>query len=327
MKAFVLESGNLEIKNIEEPVLNDDQVLVNIRTAGLNRRDVGIPNRVGRKTETLVLGSDGAGVIEEVGAHVTNFSIGDEVIINPSLGWFENSDVPPQNFDILGMPSDGTFAEKIAISADQVEIKPAHLSWDEAGVIALAAVTGYRALFTKGELKEGETVFIPGAGSGVATYLIMFAKSVGAKVIVTSRSPEKRAKASELGADIVLDTASDWPEKLAGETVDLVVDSVGKATFNRSLEVLKKGGRIVVFGATTEDTVDFNLRAFFYGQYQLLGTTMGSREELREALALIDTNNFHPIVDKSFELNHAKEAFYYLKEGKQFGKVSIKISD
>ncbi|WP_404452400.1 zinc-binding dehydrogenase [Virgibacillus necropolis] len=327
MKAFVHEHGKLDVKNLDEPDLNDDEVLVSIRAAGLNRRDVGIPNRRGRDEEALVLGSDGAGVIESVGAHVTEFSIGDEVIINPSLHWNDNSVAPPEGFDILGMPNHGTFAEKIAISAEQVEKKPTHLSWDEAGVLALSALTGYRALFTKGELKEGDTVFIPGAGSGVATYLIMFAKSAGAKVIVTSRSEEKRTKATELGADIVLDTTSDWPEQLADETVDLVIESVGKATFNRSLEVLKKGGRIVVFGATTEDTVDLNLRKFFYGQYQLFGTTMGSREELREMLAFVENHNLFPVVDTTFELNHAKEAFYYLKEGNQFGNVAIRISE
>src|SRR5690606_21774951 len=112
---------------------------------------------------------------------------------------------------------------------------------------------------TKGQLQEGDTVFIPGAGSGVATFLISFAKNIGARVIVTSRSEEKRNKALELGADLAIDTNSDWKQELAGETIDLIIDSVGRATFNRSLDIVKKGGRIVVFGATTEDTVDFDL--------------------------------------------------------------------
>lgn len=327
LKAFVHDHGNLEIKQIEDPELNVGEVIVRIQSAGLNRRDIGIPNRRDKEEEALVLGSDGAGVIEAVGEGVTDVSVGDEVIINPALRWHEESDAPPAGFDILGMPDHGTFAEKIAISADQVEKKPKHLSWDEAGVLALSALTGYRALFTKGRLKVGDTVFIPGAGSGVATYLIMFAKRAGARVIVTSRSEQKRNHAIQLGADLVLDTASDWPEELADETVDLVIESVGKATFNRSLEVLKKGGSIVVFGATTDDTIDLNLRKFFYGQYKLLGTTMGSGEELREMLAFVEEHQLHPIIDSTFELNHAKEAFYYLKEGKQFGKVAIRIKE
>src|SRR5699024_4171045 len=147
--------------------------------------------------------------------------------------------------------------------------------------LALAGLTGYRALVTKGGIQQGQTVFIPGAGSGVATYMIQFAKAKGAKVIVSSRSKDKQQQALKIGADIAVDTDADWNEALMDEKIDLVIDSVGAATFNKSLSILKKGGKMVVFGATAGDTVDINLRAFFYGQYQLLGSTMGSREELR----------------------------------------------
>ncbi|WP_106497822.1 zinc-binding dehydrogenase [Lentibacillus sp. Marseille-P4043] len=327
MKAFVHDHGNLLIKDMNDPVAGDGEVVVAIHAAGLNHRDLFIPNRRGNDAQALVIGSDGAGVIESVGAGVEQFSVGDEVIINPGLRWYENSVAPPKEFDILGMPDDGTFAERIVLSAEQVEHKPSHLSWDEAGVLALSALTGYRALFTKGELKVGETVFIPGAGSGVATYLIAFAKQKGARVIVTSRSEQKRDHAKKIGADIALDTASDWPEELKDETIDLVIDSVGRATFNRSLEVLKKGGRIVIFGSSTEDTVELNLRDFFYGQYQLIGSTMGCREELRDMLKFIEDHNIHPVVDKSFTLDQANEAMDYLEQGKQFGKIAIRVRD
>ena len=314
------------MKDMEEPAAREGEVVVSLRAAGLNRRDLGLAKRHGNKPEPLIIGSDGAGVVESVGEGVTQVSVGDEVIINPALRWYDNSDAPPKGFDILGMPDHGTFAEKIAVSAEQVEKKPAHLSWEQAGSLALAGLTGYRALFTKGQVKKGDTLFIPGAGSGVATYLIQFAKNAGAKVIVSSRSEEKMQSAKEIGADIAISTESDWPQELADETVDLVIDSVGKATFNRSLDVLKKGGRIVIFGATTEDVVDFNLRKFFYGQYQLFGSTMGSREELREMLAHIEQYGTHTIVDRTFDLENAKEAFDYLGEGKQFGKVVLKIN-
>lgn len=325
MKAFVLEQGELKVKEMDEPTAGPHDVVVALRAAGLNRRDLYILDRLGSDKDALILGSDGAGVIESVGEEVTRVRVGDEVIINPSLRWYENSDAPPKGFDILGMPDHGTFAEKIALSEEQVEKKPSYLSWEEAGVFALAALTAYRALFTQGKVKEGETVFIPGAGSGVATYLIAFAKNVGAKVIVTSRSEEKRNKAKELGADIALDTNSDWKKELANETIDLVIDSVGAATFNRSLEVLKKGGRIVIFGATTDDSIDFNLRAFFYGQYKLLGSTMGSRQELQAALKHMENYQMHPVVDQSFALNEAQAAFDTLKESKQFGKIAFRI--
>lgn len=325
LKAFVLENGELNINEMPEPKVEKGEVVVALKIAGLNRRDLYIKNRWGKKAEALILGSDGAGVVEAIGEGVDHISIGDEVIINPALGWFENSDAPPSGFDILGMPDHGTIAEKIAISAEQVEKKPSHLSWEEAGVLALAALTGYRSLVTKGNVQKGETVFIPGAGSGVATYIIQFAKAIGARVIVTSRSKEKREAAIKIGADRAIDTNSDWDKELVDETIDLVIDSVGRATFNRSLQVLKKGGRIVIFGATTEDTVDFNLRDFFYGQYQLLGSTMGSREELKDLITFIEKHQLRPIVGHTFKLNDIQEAFHFLEENKQFGKIAIEI--
>lgn len=325
MKAFVHEYGELKVKDMETPTAGEGQVLVALKVAGLNRRDLYIPNRRGEDKEALILGSDGAGIIESIGKGVQNVKEGDEVIINPGLRWYENSDAPPAEFDILGMPDHGTFAEKMVISSEQVEQKPSHLSWEEAGVLALSALTGYRALFTKGQIKEGETVFIPGAGSGVSTYLISFAKNVGARVIVTSRSEEKLEKAKSLGADVVLLDSEDWAKQLENETVDLVIDSVGRATFKRSLDVLKKGGRMVIFGATTEDTIDFDLRSFFYGQYQLFGSTMGSRQELRALLDHMKNFNMHPIVDKTFAIDNMQEAFEYLEVNKQFGKIAINL--
>lgn len=325
MQAFVVEHGKLKMKDMSEPVAQKGEVVVSLKVAGLNRRDLYIQNRVGNNEEALVLGSDGAGVVEEVGSGVDHVHVGDEVIINPALRWDKNSDAPPEGFDILGMPDHGTMAEKIVISAEQIEKKPEHLSWKEAGVLALAALTGYRALVTKGSVQQGQTVFIPGASSGVATYMIQFAKAKGAKVIVTSRSETKRERARDIGADIAIDTNSDWQEELKDETIDLVIDSVGKATFNRSLQLLKKGGKFVVFGATTEDTVDVNLREFFYGQYQLLGSTMGSREELRELLAFIEKENIKPIVGRAYPFDHIKEAFSILERNDQFGKIAIQI--
>src|SRR5690625_6626 len=252
--------------------------------------------------------------------------MGDEVIVNPSLRWEKNSDAPPASFDILGMPDHGTLAEKIVISAEQVEKKPNYLSWEEAGVLALAGLTGYRALVTKGNIQTGQTVFIPGAGSGVATYIIQFAKAKGARVIVTSRSEEKRNEALKISADIAIDTNGDWEKDLADETIDLVIDSVGRATFNRSLQVLKQGGKMVIFGATTEDTVDINLREFSYGQYQLFGCTMGSRDGRRELLVFMEQNKIKPVVGHTFQLDEMQDAFDFLEVNKQFGKIAIEIS-
>lgn len=325
MKAYVYEHGQLKLKDVDVQTLGKEDVLVSLKVAGLNRRDIAIPNRLGDEQPAIVLGSDGAGVIEQVGENVDQVQLGDEVIINPALGWDENSDAPPEGFEILGVPDNGTIAEKIVIAQSQVEKKPEHLTWQEAGVLALASLTGFRAMFTKGQLQKGQTVFIPGASSGVATYMIQFAKAVGARVIVSSRSEEKRRQALDIGADIAIDTAADWQEELKGETIDLVIESVGRATFNRSLNILKRGGKIVVFGATTEDTVEFNLREFFYGQYQLFGSTMGSREELQSLLKFMEEHKIHPIVGHTFSLDDIEEAVEFLKENKQFGKIAIEI--
>lgn len=323
MKAFVLEYGELKLKSMPEPKPQSNEIVVKLKTAGLNRRDLYIPNRRGSDKEALILGSDGAGIVKSVGAAVTRFKEGDEVIINPSLNWHENSDAPPKGFDILGMPDHGTFAEKIVINEEQAEKKPDYLTWEEAGVLALAALTGYRALVTKGDIKAGETVFIPGASGGVNTYIIQFAKSLGARVIVTSRSAEKLKQAEEIGADLAIGTQSDWKEELKNEQIDLVIDSVGAATFNRSLDVLKQGGRIVIYGATAGDQADLNLRTFFYGQYKLFGSTMGSREELQQLLAHMEKHEIRPVMDKTFALDDAQQAFDHLEENSQFGKIAL----
>jgi zinc-binding alcohol dehydrogenase/oxidoreductase len=323
MKAFVLETGELKLKDMPEPTPQSHEVVVKLKSSGLNRRDLYIPNRRGDHPEPLILGSDGAGIVEATGEGVTLFQPGDEVLINPSLRWYENSGAPPSEFDILGMPDHGTFAEKIVISEEQLERKPEYLSWEEAGALALAAMTGYRALVTKGQIMAGETVFIPGASSGVNTYVVQFAKSLGARVIATSRSEEKLTQAKEIGADVTISTDSDWKKELEDEEIDLVIDSVGAATFNRSLDVLKKGGRMVIYGATTEDTIDLNLRAFFYGQYKLLGSTMGSREELRELLAHMEKYELRPIIDKVYTLDDAEQAFDHIEKTNQFGKVVL----
>src|SRR5699024_3571400 len=141
------------------------------------------------------------------------------------------------------------------------------------------------------------------------------------------RSESKREAALKIGADVAIDTNSDWEKELADETIDLIIDSVGAATFNRSLDVLKKGGKMVIFGATTDDVTDLDLSALFDGQYQLLGSTMGSREELHEVLKLIEDDQIKPVVSETYSLDKANDAFEYLKVNDQFGNIAIKVND
>ena len=315
----------IQFGEIEQDKMGDDEVIVKIKTAGLNHRDLFIPNRHNENDPPLVLGSDGAGVIDAVGANVTKVKAGDEVIVNPALGWEKNSAVPPDGFEITGFPFNGTFAEYITLPAENAVPKPKHLNWEEAGVLALSAMTAYRALFTRGQLTEGQTVLIPGATGGAGTFLMQFAKAAGATVYVTSRSEEKRAEALKLGADKAIDSEIDWDEQLDGEKADLVIESVGAATFNKSVDQLKRGGTLVAFGASAGDTVDFNLRKFFYGQFNLLGSTMASTEELHEMIDFIEKHDIKPVMDKTFKMEDYKEAFDRLDNAGMMGKIAFTL--
>ncbi|UOQ48033.1 zinc-binding dehydrogenase [Gracilibacillus caseinilyticus] len=319
MKVFGVKHGDQQL--FEHPVKepNEGQVLVRVKTAGLNHRDLKMKERIGSQDQAYILGSDGAGVVETTGEKVSRFQPGDEVVFNPSLNWYDKTDAPPSSFKIL----DGTFAEYMLISEDFIEAKPSHMSWEEAGVFALSALTGYRALFTQGNLKKGETLFIPGAGGGVTSFIIQMAIAKGARVITTSRDKEKLEKASQLDYDKGLLTSEDWVSALEDEQIDLVIESIGGATFNRSLEVLKKGGRLVTFGSSTDDQFTFNLRQFFYGQYKMIGSTMGSRDEFRELLRFCEDNDLKPILDRGYRLEDIDEAFSYLSSQQQLGKVYI----
>lgn len=331
MRAFVHEGisgfeGLSYRTDAAEEAVGAGKVKIALKYAGLNHRDLFIvEERHGAADPPLIIGSDGAGIVEEVGKGVENVRPGDEVVIIPSLRWVKKSPAPPEEFEILGLPDNGTLAEKVVVDSVQVAPKPDYLTWEEAGVLPLSALTGYRALFTRGHLQPGQTVFIPGIGSGVATYILQMAKAAGATVVVSSRSKEKLQKARDLGADITLNNDGDWPSLLKGRKADLVIESVGAATWHRSLQLLKHGGTIVVFGASAGDEVSLNLRSFFYNQWSLNGTTMGSIEEFHEMTALFNEHKIRPIVDSVFDLKDAGSALERLKDGRQFGKIAIKI--
>lgn len=329
MKALVHEGKTgmegLSYREIEVPELKAGEVRVKLKCAGLNHRDLFVLTRHKETEPPLIIGSDGAGIIEAVGEGVTELKVGDEVIINPGLGWKEKSDAPPKGFEIVGLPFHGTFAEKIVIPVENAVHKPSYLNWEEASVISLAALTAYRALFTRGKIQAGMKVLIPGIGSGVVTFLLQFAKAAGATVYVTSRSKEKCERAIEMGADKALDSNEDWSAALNGEKVDLVIESVGAATFNKSLDQLRPGGTIVTFGASAGDVVDFDLRRFFYGQFNMLGSTMGSGEEYKEMLDFMDKHQIKPVLDKTYQLSEFSQAFERMEQAKQLGKIGFII--
>ncbi|MFC7802714.1 zinc-binding dehydrogenase [Bacillus subtilis] len=298
------------------------EVKVKLKSAGLNHRDLFLMKNKSEQHPYVILGSDGAGIIEEIGEGVKNVAVQTEVVIFPTLNWDLTENVPPVP-EILGGPSDGTLAEYVIIPSQNAIKKPAYLSWEEAGVLPLSALTAYRALFTKGQLKKGEHLLIPGIGSGVATYALFMAKAIGATVSVISRSEEKRKKALKLGADYAFDSYSNWDEQLQGKKADVVLDSIGPALFSEYFRHVKPNGRIVSFGASSGDNLSFPVCSLFFPQVNVLGTSMGSGEEFQAMLAFIDKHKLRPVIDRIYPLEKACEAYKRMQEGRQFGNIGI----
>jgi zinc-binding alcohol dehydrogenase/oxidoreductase len=222
MVKTLIHSGKVGLEGLKwedraEQPAGPFEIKIKVKAAGLNHRDLFALSQVHEK-HPVVIGSDAAGVVVAVGAEVTRFKIGDEVMLYPGSGWRKNSDTAPENFTILGSSEQGAMAEEIVVSEENAVHKPAHLSWEEAGVLSLSALTAYRALFTKGGVSEGMKVLIPGIGGGVATYLLQFAKAAGATVYVTSRSQEKLGTALQHGADKGLLHDEDWVEAMGGKS-------------------------------------------------------------------------------------------------------------
>lgn len=336
MKAIVHQGGGLTgVKLADMPVsaLGPRDVRIRLKAAALNHRDIWTCLRRTPDQPPVILGSDGAGLIDAVGPEVEGFRHGDPVVINSSQDWLSLSHVPEGEYGvgykILGSPDHGTFAEFIVISCDQVEPKPAYLSFNEAAAISLVGLTTYRALFTEGRLKAGQTVVVTGIGGGAATQALLFAKCAGARVVVTSRSSAKLDRARSLGADLALPSDSDWAptvrEFAGGRGADLVIDSVGKATWAQSIACLGNGGRLVTFGATSPGAIEIDIPNMFLHWQTIVGTTMGSRDEYRDMLAFAEAYKVKPVIDRAFTLKQGGEAITYLDSARQMGKVVLKI--
>jgi NADPH:quinone reductase-like Zn-dependent oxidoreductase len=253
---------------------------------------------------------------------------GSEVVIHPSLFWGDDIRIPGKDYRILGLPDDGTYAQFVEIPAENVFPKRSHLSHEEAAAVPLAALTAYRALFTRGQLREGETVLIPGAGGGVATFLVQMASAAGATVFVTSGSEEKIERAKELGAEggITYDTEN-WSRELRGMTsgVDLSVDHVGGEALAACLTLAKQGGRVVTYGATAGPQAEVTLPRIFLKQLDVLGTAMGSAGEFGEMLEFYERHGLHPVIDETFPLEEAAAAMNHMEEGAGIGKIVLQI--
>ena len=317
----VHDGGVIAFEQVPDPVPGPDEVLVELRCAALNRRDLLVRRGVYPFPLPVVPGSDGAGVRRDTG---------EEVVILPSLHWGKAEDTPGPDFEILGGPRDGTFAELIAIPKDNVYAKPTSFSWQEAGAFPLAALTAWRALFARGRLVERETVLVLGAGSGVSTFAVQLAVQAGARVIVTSSSQAKIDRAMALGAaGGVLYTDDGWAaaakELAGGRGVDIVLDSVG-STWDESLQTLRPGGRGVVFGATGGTDVPLQVRPFYLQQKSLLGTTMGSPRDFAALLRVVEELSVRAVVDTVFPLAEAEAALDRMESSGHFGKLVLTCS-
>lgn len=333
MKALTLQAPKETIRcqEVTQPTPTEGQVLIKLKAAAMNHRDVYITQGLYPGVITpIILGSDGAGEIVELGTGVNHSWLHKSVVLNPSIGWEDAPAVQPKAYRILGMPDNGCFAEYITVDIDQVREKPVHLSWTEAAALPLAGLTAYRAVFSRAQLKEGERVLISGVGGGVALFACQLAIAAGAEVYVTSGSPKKIEQAVALGAKGgVSYKEENWHKNLlnlANGGFDVIVDSAGGDGFKYFLDLANMGGRIVFYGGT-QGSFKVSPQKVFWKQLSLLGSTMGNTKEFGELLDFVTQTKLIPIVDSLWKLEDGPAAFDYMDKGKQFGKIVFKIED
>ncbi len=331
MKAIVLSKGGnpdvLQHRDVPDPRPAPGQARVRLRAAGINHRDVwqrrGYPG-----PDPMILGSDGAGVVDAVGEAADRDWQGREVVINPSLHWGDREEAPGPGYQILGNPTPGTYAEAVVVPVDNLAPKPAHLDFLQAAAIPLAGLTAWRALFTRGALRPGQTVLLPGIGSGVAGMALLFARHAGARVIVTSSSDEKLAKARAQGADCAVNyTDETWETQVREfaqpDGVDMVLDHSGERTLPAAVRLVRPGGRVVFLGVTTGMELRLNIRELFFQQVHLIGTTMGSPREFAALFRFIRATGLVPEVHHRYPLAETAEAHALMDAGGQYGKIIL----
>lgn len=343
MKAAVIREHGPQaavlIEDIPAPQSGTGQVVVDVKAAALNHLDIWV-----RTTDRFdvakphVLGSDAAGVVREVGRGVTGWEAGDEVVVYCGLfcGRCEFCRAGQHSqcttFGLLGATAPGTFAERLAVPAANLLPKPTLLSWAQTAALPVAYLTAWRMLVTRATLRPGETVLVHGVGGGAALAGLQIAKLLGAAVIATSSSDDKLRRASELGADHVLnyrdetDLASAVRDLTGGRGVDVALDTVGAATFGLDLQVLRRGGRVVLCGVTTGAEAQINLQTVYWNQLNILGSTCGTLDEFRLLLQACETGRLAPVIDATYPLDQAAEATARLESGEQFGKIVLAVN-
>ncbi len=321
-------------------LLHPHDVRVRIHAAALNRLDLfvlgGIPGV--KIHDGWVVGSDGAGVVESVGADVRNVAVGDHVLLNPGITAREcrcdvcrAGDQPfCLSYGILGEHRTGTMAEYLVMPSVNVHAIPHSIPFETAAAFPLATLTAWRMIVSRAQVQPGDQVLIWGIGGGVAQAALQIAKRIGATVWVTSGSPEKLERAAALGADHLLDhRGAELGKEIRARTgkrgVDVVIDSVGEATFAQSLVALGKRGRLVTCGGTSGPFVQLDVRRMFWNQWTLMGSTMGSNAEFEAMTTLFRVGELQPPVDSVWALKEGRGAYERLASGAQFGKVVVRL--
>ena len=306
----------LEVGEVDEPTVPDGWALVTVRAAALNHHDLWSLKGVGLRAELLpmILGCDASG-IDEDGAEVIIHA----VIADPDAG--EGDETLDPGRSLLSERYPGTLAERIAVPRRNLIPKPPSLSFEQAACLPTAWLTAYRMLFTRASLRPGDTVLVQGAGGGVATALIVLARSAGLRVWVTSRSEEKRAHALTLGAHRAFDSDERLPSR-----VDAVMETVGRATWKHSVRSLRPGGVVVVSGATTGDDPSADLTQVFFLQRSVVGSTMGTRSELQRLVSFCDASGVRPVIDSVIPLRDAESGFRRMLEGDVHGKIVFNVA-
>lgn len=349
MRALVIRGhgdvSQLAIADVPAPTVSrPSDVLVGLKAAALNHLDLwtlrGLPGLA--LSFPHILGADGAGVVMEVGSDVRSVRPGDQVMINPGISCYRCAECVRgeqslcESYGLLGEHLPGTFAEHIVVPEQNLASLPVlaggetPISWAEAAAFPLVTLTAWRMLVTRAAVRPGETVLIWGVGGGVSLAALRIAKLCGARVIVTSSSAAKLAAAGSLGADVTIDHATQdvvaEVRALTGKRgVDVIVENVGAATWERSLRMLARRGRLVTCGATTGPKVEVDVRRLFWYQWNIMGSTMGSAEDFRQIVAQLGQGRLRPVIDSSFPLERGAQALERLGRAEQFGKIVLEM--
>ena len=329
MKAVrIHEDGGPDVllyEDIPDPEPGPGEVLVALRAAGLNHLDIWIRKGLPSAPKPRILGADGAGVVSALGAGVEGFAVGDRVVLNPGI---EHDG----RITVVGEHTDGTYCESKALPASHLYALDDSLSFEQGAAFPLVFETAYRMLVTKAALQEGEWVLIWGIGGGVALAAFEICRALGARTIVTSSSRSKLDRARELGADVTVDHSTEdvvaaVKEATGGRGADVVVETVGEATWERSLAAAAQEGRVVVCGATTGHSPPARLYRVWWKQLVIMGSTMGTAADFEGAYDLVRSGRARIHVDSTFPLADAALAHERLESGAQFGKIVLTIPE